>query len=176
VPATPREAPPAGSAPDGRHARRSGVRADHELLDARGCAACHRAIVDEWSKSRHALAWTNGIFQREYSARPQAWCVNCHAPLTTQQLDLAGTRAAQGVDCATCHVRAANSSVHGARRTLSRDGRGHIIQFTRSAPTAAVHVPRARRAHRRAVDDAHPMQTTVASFKASRSRTSATAA
>jgi hypothetical protein len=79
-----------------------GVPATSELLDAQGCRACHAAIVDEWSQSRHALAWTNGIFQHEYSARPQPWCVNCHAPLTTQQ---AGARAEQGVDCATCHVR-----------------------------------------------------------------------
>ncbi|HEU0032322.1 MAG TPA: multiheme c-type cytochrome [Kofleriaceae bacterium] len=75
------------------------------LLDPVGCAGCHAAIVDEWATSRHALAWTNGIFQREYSARPQQWCVNCHAPLTTQQRDLAGPAAARGVDCATCHVR-----------------------------------------------------------------------
>lgn len=145
-----------------------GLPAD-SLLDARGCASCHAAIVDEWSRSRHAQAWTNSIFQTEYSARPQAWCVNCHAPLTTQQVDLAGPRAAQGVDCATCHVRA-GTLVAKTRRAGSPHETigdptfgspafcGDCHQFTfpvlSDEDGAALSMTR------------HPMQNTVASFRA----------
>src|SRR5882757_4354139 len=65
-----------GIAPGTAAATPAGAR---QLLDANGCATCHAEIVAEWSTSRHALAWTNGIFQREYSEQPLAWCVNCHA-------------------------------------------------------------------------------------------------
>ena len=135
------------------------------LLDARGCARCHAAIAAEWSTSRHALAWTNGIFQREYTARPLAWCVNCHAPLTTQQ---AGQFRDAGVDCATCHVR--RGQLVNARR---RPGSPHATvedpsfgspaycadchQFTFPVLGAGGQVTRMT---------AHPMQTTVASFTA----------
>ena len=139
------------------------------LLDARGCASCHPAIVDEWARSRHALAWTNSIFQTEYAARPQAWCVNCHAPLVTQQADLAGPRAAQGVDCASCHVRA------GALVSRTRHaGSPHetIAEPTFGSPAfcADCHQfpfpvldPAGGAALRMT---AHPMQDTVASFRA----------
>ncbi len=138
------------------------------LLDARGCASCHAAIVGEWSRSRHALAWTNSIFRTEFDARPQSWCVNCHAPLTTQQADLSGPRAAQGVDCAACHVRA-GKLVSRTRRdgsphdTIAEPSFGspafcadcHQFTFPVLSPEgAALRMT------------AHPMQTTVASFQA----------
>ena len=176
VPATqqqvsPREAPPAWQArpSGGTRAIDPGVRADHELLDARGCATCHAAIVDEWSQSRHALAWTNGIFQREYSARPQAWCVNCHAPLTTQQANITGTHAAQGVDCATCHVRS-GKLVSAKRGATSPHGTIADPSFGTPAFCADCHqftfpvldeTTGAATAMTR-----HPMQTTVAAFQA----------
>jgi hypothetical protein len=138
------------------------------LLDARGCASCHAAIVDEWSKSRHALAWTNSIFQTEWSALPQTWCVNCHAPLTTQQADLAGPRAAQGVDCASCHVRAGKLVAKTRRAGSPHETIGdptfgspafcadcHEFTFPVLSPEgAALRMT------------AHPMQNTVASFRA----------
>ena len=139
------------------------------LLDARGCASCHAAIVDEWARSRHALAWTNSIFQTEYAARPQAWCVNCHAPLTTQQADLAGPRAAQGVDCASCHVRA-GALVARTRRAGSPHAT--IAEPTFGSPafcadchqfTFPVLEPGGGAALRMTP---HPMQDTVASFGA----------
>jgi hypothetical protein len=138
------------------------------LLDARGCASCHAAIVDEWSRSRHAAAWTNSIFQTEFSLRPQSWCVNCHAPLTTQQADLAGPRAAQGVDCATCHVRRGKLVAKTRRAGSPHETIGdptfgspafcadcHQFTFPVLSPEgAALRMT------------AHPMQTTVASFQA----------
>lgn len=139
------------------------------LLDARGCARCHAAIVDEWSRSRHALAWTNSIFQTEYSARPQSWCVNCHAPLTTQQIELAGPRAAQGVDCATCHVRRGRLVAKQRRAGSPHETIGDPTfgspafcadchQFT--FPVLADEGGAALRMTR------HPMQDTVSSFRA----------
>ncbi|MBK9035706.1 MAG: hypothetical protein IPL61_31395 [Myxococcales bacterium] len=82
--------------------------ADPDLVDAERCGACHAEIAAEWRGSRHGLAWTNGLFQREYQEAPKPWCVNCHAPTPPQQAELAagGHRLAdQGVSCATCHVR-----------------------------------------------------------------------
>jgi hypothetical protein len=140
------------------------------LLDARGCATCHAAIVDEWARSRHAVAWTNSIFQTEYSARPQAWCVNCHAPLATQQADLAGPRAAQGVDCAACHVRA-GALVARTRRPGSPHETIAEPSFGSPAFCADCHQftfpvlePRTGAALRMTP---HPMQDTVASFRQS---------
>ncbi len=142
--------------------------ASAELLDARGCATCHAAIVEEWSTSRHALAWTNGIFQREYSVRPQEWCVNCHAPLTTQQRDLDGVAAAQGVDCATCHVR--RGTLVSARKAPSsphqtiEDASFGTPAFCADCHEFTFPVFGARGAATRMTE--HPMQNTVSSFRA----------
>ncbi len=161
--------PPGGTRPidPGLPAVAPGTSGD-ALLDARGCASCHAAIVDEWSRSRHALAWTSSIFQTEFSIRQQAWCVNCHAPLATQQVDLAGPRAAQGVDCAACHVR--GGKLVAKQR---RDGSPHetIAEPTFGSPafcadchqfTFPVLSPDDGAALRMT---AHPMQNTVASFQ-----------
>lgn len=143
-----------------------------ELLDPQGCASCHAAIVAEWAASRHARAWTNSIFRREYDARPQAWCVNCHAPLTTQQAALAvgdHARADQGVDCAACHVR--RGAIVSARK---RPGSPHATveepTFGTPAFCADCHQFSFPVLHERTgaavAFTAHPMQTTVASFRA----------
>ena len=170
APAPVREAPPAWQARPvgGTRAIDPGVRADHDLLDARGCASCHAAIVEEWSKSRHAVAWTNGIFQREYAARPQAWCVNCHAPLATQQTNLDGAHAAQGVDCATCHVRA-GKLVSATRGATSPHDTIADASFGTPAFCADCHQFTFPVLDEQGVATAmtrHPMQTTVASFRA----------
>lgn len=169
--APPREAPPAWQArpSGGTQPIDPGVAADSELLDAAGCRACHAAIVDEWAGSRHAVAWTNSIFQREYTAEPQAWCVNCHAPLATQQRALDGAHARQGVDCASCHVR--GGKLVSARRA---DASPHATiadpSFGTPAFCADCHQfnfpildPKTGIAE---ATTEHPMQTTVASFRA----------
>ena len=132
-------------------------------LDSNGCATCHAEIVAEWSKSRHALAWTNGIFQREYSERPLAWCVNCHAPLTTQQ---AGQFRDRGVDCATCHIRGGMLV-----STHKRPGSPHQTiadpSFGSPAFCADCHqftFPVLGPAGQATRMTAHPMQTTISSF------------
>jgi hypothetical protein len=79
-----------------------------DKLRAAACVGCHPAVHGEWAQSRHGLAWTNAIFQREYRDRPLEWCVHCHAPLTEQLAEVrrgGGPLADEGVNCAVCHLR-----------------------------------------------------------------------
>lgn len=78
------------------------------MLRAETCAPCHERQYAQWKRSRHAAAWTNGLFQRDYRQSRRAWCRNCHIPLAAQQRAWAAgdaTLAEQGVNCAACHVR-----------------------------------------------------------------------
>jgi hypothetical protein len=75
---------------------------------AKACVGCHADAHAEWARSRHGLAWTNAIFQREYRDKPMEWCVHCHAPLAEQLGEVrrgGGPLADEGVTCAVCHVR-----------------------------------------------------------------------
>ena len=75
---------------------------------AKACVGCHADAHAEWARSRHGLAWTNAIFQREYKDKPLDWCVHCHAPLKEQLTQVhagGGPLAKEGVTCAVCHVR-----------------------------------------------------------------------
>lgn len=172
----PTPAAPIGPAPPAWQARGPGGREPIDvgttapaLVDAAGCATCHVAIAAEWALSRHALAWTNGIFQREYQAQPRAWCVNCHAPMPAQQAGLAvgdHALADQGINCATCHVRrgrivAARTTAGSPHDPIVDPGFGSpgfcadCHQFTFPVLSAAGAVERMT---------AHPMQDTVGSF------------
>ena len=64
--------------------RRRAPAATRAALRARSCRGCHSEAHADWAPSRHGLAWTNAIFQREYKDRPLEWCVHCHAPLREQ--------------------------------------------------------------------------------------------
>jgi hypothetical protein len=75
---------------------------------AKACVKCHADAHAEWAQSRHGVAWTNAIFQREYRDQPQDWCVHCHAPLKQQLAQVhagGGPLADEGVTCVACHVR-----------------------------------------------------------------------
>lgn len=81
---------------------------DPALLSAGACRECHAREHAAWTTSRHAAAWTNGIFQREYKDTPRDWCIHCHAPLATQTAEAkqgGSAHADEGVGCAACHVR-----------------------------------------------------------------------
>lgn len=80
---------------------------DPALITPEACAACHFEIVQEWSQSRHALAWTNSIFTTEYNVRKPAWCIHCHAPTSVQvaRRDTQDALVNTGVNCAACHIR-----------------------------------------------------------------------
>lgn len=135
---------------------------------AAACGACHAEIVEEWSQSRHALAWTNGIFQREFKTRPLTWCVRCHAPLATGGASSVGVVEAEGVNCAVCHLRdgemittaASGRSPHRSKEVAGFDSEQmcagcHQFAFPFVEPDGAV---------TRYTD--HPMQDTVAEFLA----------
>ena len=144
---------------------------DPALLDATQCRACHEAISDEWARSRHALAWTNGLFAREYGEAPKPWCVNCHAPTEPQQAQLAaggGALVDQGVNCATCHVR--NGALVSAKRAAASPHATTVDpSFGTPAFCADCHeftFPVLGRDGVPVRMTGHPMQATVSSFAA----------
>ncbi|MFH1069091.1 MAG: multiheme c-type cytochrome [Candidatus Glassbacteria bacterium] len=76
------------------------------------CAACHRAIADEWRGSLHREAYTTPVFlarKEELSRAGESSC-DCHAPqqLAPDYLGLKPTARADslqlGVDCISCHL------------------------------------------------------------------------
>ena len=75
---------------------------------AEDCESCHAQIAAEWQHSRHAVAFTNELFQREFSVRRTAWCVTCHAPGVADPANVRDDdpAAQRGVDCLACHQRA----------------------------------------------------------------------
>ncbi len=74
-------------------------------LSQTACAMCHVEQAAAWSTSRHALAMGAGVVGQDlaHTAGGEA-CGTCHAPLAEQAADPA--LAAEGVNCAGCHVRA----------------------------------------------------------------------
>lgn len=87
------------------------VRAEDKWLGGanKDCAACHQSTYDNWSKSRHKVAFSNELYHESHAREPSAWCLNCHAPFATigaKPLDTARRiQAEDGVSCNTCHVR-----------------------------------------------------------------------
>lgn len=139
-----------------------------ELASSTACADCHPAIAAEWAASQHGRAWTDPIFQREYRLQPLDWCVRCHAPLATGGPDSVTTVSAQGVNCAVCHVRDGQMLA-----TSRRPGSPHDTVVAPELGTAAFcgvchqfafPVVDADQQVRRYT--AHPMQDTVAEFRA----------
>lgn len=99
---------------------------DAPFRSAEDCAGCHPDVAAEWRGSRHAVAWTNDLLFEGYLDETQPFCVWCHAPLPEQAAEIFANdawyrgraggvpggpflpepRAAEGVTCAVCHVRA----------------------------------------------------------------------
>ncbi len=95
-------------------------------VSAKECGTCHEEIYLEWSKSIHAMAWTEPYFQADfvYDDSKQI-CLNCHTPLENQQENLVlgfkdkdkfepilkpnpdydPTLRDEGVTCAVCHIK-----------------------------------------------------------------------
>ncbi|WP_447973360.1 multiheme c-type cytochrome [Nitrospira sp. Kam-Ns4a] len=97
-----------------------------DSLRAEACGSCHREIYEEWKTSIHARAYTDPFFQAYWRKDRNIWvCLNCHAPLDSQQPTVVQEiprgrveKAAQvpnphydpdyqkeGISCAACHVR-----------------------------------------------------------------------
>jgi Cytochrome c554 and c-prime len=134
---------------------------------AAACLECHSAVHGEWSQSRHSVAWTNGIFQREYQSRPLSWCVHCHAPLADEgALQVEGV-AAEGVNCAVCHLR--DGQVLAAARAESSPHDTRVVEgFGDASFCAGCHqfnfpLIEADGSVVRYTD--HPMQSTVSEYR-----------
>lgn len=86
-----------------------------ELLadGALACAECHESHYREWSRSRHASAFVGELFQHEWSAEREAFCVGCHAPNVDDPELPIDEDAVRGVDCAACHV--SGGVIHAAQ-------------------------------------------------------------
>jgi nitrate reductase cytochrome c-type subunit len=50
------------------------------------CGVCHSEIYAEWKNSMMGQAFTDVVFQAEWTHKGEfSWCLNCHAPLQNQQ-------------------------------------------------------------------------------------------
>lgn len=92
-----------------------------DLLSVKSCEGCHVSETNEWKQSGHGKSWTNPVFLSAFKREPAGWCVNCHAPLDRQALNVdtfnstlpGGTvkistsspLTTEGINCAVCHVR-----------------------------------------------------------------------
>jgi predicted CXXCH cytochrome family protein len=65
------------------------------------CAQCHSQIVDAWSPTIHANAFSSPIFKRDWTAAgSDTSCLECH---TTGYDPSTGKYAIEGVTCESCH-------------------------------------------------------------------------
>ncbi|MCZ7358113.1 MAG: multiheme c-type cytochrome [Candidatus Methanoperedens sp.] len=76
------------------------------------CANCHKDRYDEWSRSMHALAVSDPIFEAEYLRALQSdpkyssYCLTCHSPTTriTNDFNLTKSISVEGITCSFCHT------------------------------------------------------------------------
>ncbi|HLF26928.1 MAG TPA: cytochrome c3 family protein [Anaerolineae bacterium] len=65
------------------------------------CAECHLDVADSWSRSPHAHAFDDPVFQEWWQGRGQPGdCLLCH---TTSYQETTGAYLAEGVSCEGCH-------------------------------------------------------------------------
>lgn len=100
-----------------------------DSMRAAACANCHREIAEQWRGSQHANAWTDALFQRAYRREPEAACRHCHAPLAGSAVEPQGRAAADGIDCATCHVR--GDDIYGVPKPDATGALPHPVMKTR---------------------------------------------
>lgn len=88
-------------------------------ISARECGSCHQKQYEEWNGSRHQLGFMNDIFLEGYRFEKKEFCVNCHAPLQNQVMEIGDHTVEElekmpknllpltheGITCVTCHVR-----------------------------------------------------------------------
>jgi hypothetical protein len=111
-----------------------------ERPDEIACGACHAAELEEWSRSAHALAWVDEVYQEELAgrSRPET-CHGCHIPEPLLAKGLAERPAPRadgvrfGVTCETCHLgpggemlgpRGAANEAHASARSEHLIGAG----------------------------------------------------
>ena len=79
------------------------------LETSASCRPCHPEVYAEWSRSHHAIAYTNPEVQRLSRQFQDRDCLPCHLPRPVFETGLGvrvlerSTRKNEGVDCFTCH-------------------------------------------------------------------------
>lgn len=68
------------------------------------CVDCHADIGAEWSRSLHAQAYSDPVFQHALSIEPTPFCRGCHAPLSDPTRPPPLELAELGVACVSCHA------------------------------------------------------------------------
>ena len=78
-----------------------------QLPVAEDCRRCHSEVVEEWSDSPHAVAWTSEHFAALTADNSADACVGDHgpAPLGPKgEIALRGDHREEGVTCVSCHL------------------------------------------------------------------------
>lgn len=71
------------------------------------CRECHAQEAENWSRTRHALAWQNLDIQKEQNPYTNPECLSCHVTgvgFTGGPQELEGISHLQAVQCESCHV------------------------------------------------------------------------
>ena len=84
----------------------------HDFVSATECRVCHSEYVEEWSRSRHALSFSDPIFQKglsdarvEFPITGENFCIQCHSPIAyvTGASVNSFSIINEGVTCTVCH-------------------------------------------------------------------------
>jgi len=74
------------------------------------CRECHADAWEEWSRSWHALAWTDPDVRALSNDFQNTDCIDCHAPRPVFETGVGNrvlprsSRQSEGVDCIACHL------------------------------------------------------------------------
>lgn len=111
------------------------VGADPQLFPPAQSCACHGDLVQQWSKSMHAQALTDPIYQAKLAQAQEAtdgkigeFCDTCHGPAATMTGEMAagGTMspgAADAVGCSFCHqITGIGDEVANTSQLVTLDG------------------------------------------------------
>lgn len=87
------------------------VQANEEFQSSYTCIECHPDRYEEWTRSTHALAVSDPVFEASYmralKSDPQyrEYCLSCHSPITRASKDFNLTKSIsiEGVGCTFCH-------------------------------------------------------------------------
>jgi hypothetical protein len=109
-------------------------------LEGMDCGECHAGIVEQWSRTTHALAWVDELYQEELKGRKKPeGCHGCHAPVPLHSAALGSKPDARadhrglGVSCESCHLApdgamlgptGAATDAHASRRSDTMSGAG----------------------------------------------------
>jgi hypothetical protein len=98
---------------------------------AKVCATCHEDIYQMWSRSLHATALTDPVFDVAYmqvlkagDAKARESCLRCHAPTTrvTRDFALRQEVTREGVTCDFCHTISAVNMANPSEPYTMRPG------------------------------------------------------